>query len=215
MLRQTECCHSDNIHVVQYPSFLGSNWSRWYHKASFLQGSKDLEKCHQNQNSTLQGELRKEMALLQKRILMDTVSIYTWTIVHMAMNFWTHRCFWSPINVLSAAYCELFGQPYDMDLNVQWLKILPAIFLNMEKWPWHHIDVFFFTATARNGQREEVPSNHAVLSCCAEIGFTLYYGYWHNLANIIWMHDVWSTYKLQTADFVKLEWSFPWLGGFH
>ncbi|XP_072046682.1 synaptonemal complex protein 3-like [Amphiura filiformis] len=32
----------------------------------------DLEQCHQDQQGLVQGELRKEMAMLQKKILMDT-----------------------------------------------------------------------------------------------------------------------------------------------
>ena len=38
------------------------------------QGIDELEKCHHNQHSSVQSELKKEMSLLQKRILMDTVS---------------------------------------------------------------------------------------------------------------------------------------------
>lgn len=38
----------------------------------FNKGLKDLEKCHQDQQTYVQSELRKEMALLQKKILMDT-----------------------------------------------------------------------------------------------------------------------------------------------
>lgn len=38
----------------------------------FNKGLKDLEKCHQEQQTHVQSELRKEMALLQKKILMDT-----------------------------------------------------------------------------------------------------------------------------------------------
>ncbi|XP_064602483.1 synaptonemal complex protein 3-like [Liolophura sinensis] len=38
----------------------------------FSKGMGDLEKCHKDQHSNIQSELRKEMALLQKKILMDT-----------------------------------------------------------------------------------------------------------------------------------------------
>ncbi|GAB1608469.1 synaptonemal complex protein 3-like [Argonauta hians] len=38
----------------------------------FCKGIKSLEKSHQEQQSTVLSELKKEMALLQKRILMDT-----------------------------------------------------------------------------------------------------------------------------------------------
>ncbi|XP_029639365.2 synaptonemal complex protein 3-like [Octopus sinensis] len=38
----------------------------------FCKGLKDLERNHQEQQSTVLSELKKEMALLQKRILMDT-----------------------------------------------------------------------------------------------------------------------------------------------
>ncbi len=41
----------------------------------FFQGMEDLEKSHLDQQSNVQSELKKEMALLQKKILMDTVSI--------------------------------------------------------------------------------------------------------------------------------------------
>ena len=40
-----------------------------------LQGVEDLEKSHQFQATNAQTELKKEMNLLQKKILMDTVSI--------------------------------------------------------------------------------------------------------------------------------------------
>ena len=42
-----------------------------------LQGVEDLEKSHQFQATNAQTELKKEMNLLQKKILMDTVSIGT------------------------------------------------------------------------------------------------------------------------------------------
>ncbi|XP_048780789.1 synaptonemal complex protein 3-like [Ostrea edulis] len=38
----------------------------------FSKGIDELEKCHQNQQSSVQSELKKEMSLLQKKILMDT-----------------------------------------------------------------------------------------------------------------------------------------------
>lgn len=38
----------------------------------FLKNLEDLEKSHTEQQSAVQSELRKEMALFQKRILMDT-----------------------------------------------------------------------------------------------------------------------------------------------
>ena len=38
-----------------------------------VQGMDELDKCHSNQQSSVQSELKKEMALLQKRILMDMV----------------------------------------------------------------------------------------------------------------------------------------------
>lgn len=38
----------------------------------YTQGIESLEKCHSDQQASVQGELKKEMALLQKRILMDT-----------------------------------------------------------------------------------------------------------------------------------------------
>uniref|UniRef100_A0A4W3JPJ7 Synaptonemal complex protein 3 n=1 Tax=Callorhinchus milii TaxID=7868 RepID=A0A4W3JPJ7_CALMI len=40
----------------------------------FLKSLEELEKSHSEQQSAVQSELRKEMALFQKRILMDTVS---------------------------------------------------------------------------------------------------------------------------------------------
>ena len=33
----------------------------------------ELDQCHSDQQSHVQGELRKEMGMLQKKILMDTV----------------------------------------------------------------------------------------------------------------------------------------------
>ena len=35
----------------------------------------ELDKCHTSQQSSVQSELKKEMALLQKRILMDMVGL--------------------------------------------------------------------------------------------------------------------------------------------
>jgi len=35
-----------------------------------------LEKSHLDQQTSVQGELKKEMAMLQKKILMDTVCIH-------------------------------------------------------------------------------------------------------------------------------------------
>ena len=40
----------------------------------YLQGMKDLENAHQDQQGNVHSELRKEMALLQKKILIDSVS---------------------------------------------------------------------------------------------------------------------------------------------
>ena len=39
------------------------------------QGAEDLDKCHNNQQGNVHSELKKEMAMLQKKILMDTVSL--------------------------------------------------------------------------------------------------------------------------------------------
>ena len=39
------------------------------------QGMEELDKCHTSQQSSVQSELKKEMALLQKRILMDMVGL--------------------------------------------------------------------------------------------------------------------------------------------
>nr|XP_011448015.2 synaptonemal complex protein 3 [Crassostrea gigas] len=38
----------------------------------FTKGIDELERCHHDQQSSVQSELKKEMSLLQKRILMDT-----------------------------------------------------------------------------------------------------------------------------------------------
>ncbi|XP_076116305.1 synaptonemal complex protein 3-like [Mytilus galloprovincialis] len=38
----------------------------------YSKGIGDLDNCHQSQHSTVQSEMKKEMSLLQKRILMDT-----------------------------------------------------------------------------------------------------------------------------------------------
>ena len=40
-----------------------------------IQGVEDLEKNHQTQATNAQAELKKEMNLLQKKILMDTVGL--------------------------------------------------------------------------------------------------------------------------------------------
>ena len=34
----------------------------------------ELERCHQEQQTGMQGELKKEVALLQKKLLMESVS---------------------------------------------------------------------------------------------------------------------------------------------
>lgn len=47
----------------------------------------DLEKCHKDQHSNIQSELRKEMALLQKKILMDTVSEALVSYTILCRNF--------------------------------------------------------------------------------------------------------------------------------
>ena len=44
------------------------------HMHTHMQGMDELDRCHQEQQSSMQGELKKEMALLQKKILMETVS---------------------------------------------------------------------------------------------------------------------------------------------
>ena len=44
------------------------------HTHTHMQGMDELDRCHQEQQSSMQGELKKEMALLQKKILMETVS---------------------------------------------------------------------------------------------------------------------------------------------
>ena len=40
----------------------------------YVMGVKELDEAHQCQQSGMQSELKKEMALLQKKILMETVS---------------------------------------------------------------------------------------------------------------------------------------------
>ena len=40
---------------------------------AITQGMDDLDHCHSEQQTNMQGELKKEMALLQKKILMETV----------------------------------------------------------------------------------------------------------------------------------------------
>ena len=39
-----------------------------------VQGMAELERCHQEQQTGMQGELKKEVALLQKKLLMESVS---------------------------------------------------------------------------------------------------------------------------------------------
>ena len=56
-----------------------------------LQGVEDLEKSHQFQATNAQTELKKEMNLLQKKILMDTVSIGTF--IHACQGLpWLRIC---------------------------------------------------------------------------------------------------------------------------
>jgi hypothetical protein len=45
-----------------------------YHLYFVNQGLDDLEKTHHHQATSATAELKKEMSLLQKKILMDTVS---------------------------------------------------------------------------------------------------------------------------------------------
>ena len=40
----------------------------------YMQGMQELDSAHQGQQAAMQSELKKEMALLQKKILMETVS---------------------------------------------------------------------------------------------------------------------------------------------
>lgn len=40
----------------------------------YMQGMKELDSAHQGQQAAMQSELKKEMGLLQKKILMETVS---------------------------------------------------------------------------------------------------------------------------------------------
>ena len=40
----------------------------------YMKGMSDLDEAHRGQQTTMQSELKKEMALLQKKILMETVS---------------------------------------------------------------------------------------------------------------------------------------------
>ena len=41
----------------------------------YTKGMQELDAAHQVQQTTMQSELKKEMALLQKKILMETVSV--------------------------------------------------------------------------------------------------------------------------------------------
>lgn len=43
----------------------------------FIKSMEDLEKNHENLLTGAQNELKKEMALLQKKIMMETVSCYS------------------------------------------------------------------------------------------------------------------------------------------
>ena len=43
----------------------------------YMKGMRELDEAHQGQTSAMQSELKKEMALLQKKILMETVSQHT------------------------------------------------------------------------------------------------------------------------------------------
>ena len=52
-----------------------------------FQGINELDKCHQSQHSTVQSEMKKEMSLLQKRILMDTVRVIINIIVKLKYKF--------------------------------------------------------------------------------------------------------------------------------
>ena len=49
----------------------------------YMKGMEELDSAHRGQQATMQSELKKEMALLQKKILMETVSstatVYTCT----------------------------------------------------------------------------------------------------------------------------------------
>ena len=40
----------------------------------YKKGMEQLEKCHRKQHVDMQGEIKKEMALLQKKMLMESVS---------------------------------------------------------------------------------------------------------------------------------------------
>lgn len=42
-----------------------------------IKGMEDLDRCHQEQQLSMQEELKKEIALLQKKILMDSVRLGT------------------------------------------------------------------------------------------------------------------------------------------
>ncbi|KAK2181279.1 hypothetical protein NP493_402g00027 [Ridgeia piscesae] len=49
----------------------------------YTKGIEDLERCHHDQQTNVHTELKKEMALLQKKILMDTVSF---TMIQLKIN---------------------------------------------------------------------------------------------------------------------------------
>ena len=51
----------------------------------------DLEQCHQDQQGMVQGELRKEMGMLQKKILMDTVGYILPSGGNRLGNKWEHQ----------------------------------------------------------------------------------------------------------------------------
>ena len=64
-LQQQRVVQSQRIKALRQ---LHEQYSKSYH---------DLEMVHQSQQTTIQGELKKELALLQKKMLMDTVSTLT------------------------------------------------------------------------------------------------------------------------------------------
>ena len=47
---------------------------RGFSPSPCVQGMAELERCHQEQQTGMQGELKKEVALLQKKLLMESVS---------------------------------------------------------------------------------------------------------------------------------------------
>ena len=59
-----------------------------YYFTLFSQGLEELDKTRESQHAALQSELKKEMQLLQKRILMDTVSL------NILLMFINRRCTW-------------------------------------------------------------------------------------------------------------------------